>query len=153
MQVSINMQRKVGKANIMISNRITKVRDMGMISTTEQKLQSARVYKEAIKIMHTSGANFMLGGESAMFRSTGIFRDTKDLDIFCKPSEYPTLLKHFANHGYRVELTDVRWLAKVFKDDYFIDIIFDTVNNICRVDDSWYRHAPVGHFEGLDVNI
>lgn len=103
--------------------------------------------------MHTSGSDFMLGGAFAMFHYTGIFRDTKDLDIFCKSSECPVLLKHFASHGYRVELTDIRWLAKVFKGDFFIDIIFDTVNNICRVDDSWYQHAPVGHFEGVDVKI
>ena len=122
-----------------------------MIETEEQRKEAHAFYKEALDILNESGSRFMLGGAFAMFNYTGIYRDTKDLDIFCKPSEYPKILKHFADKGYRIELTDVRWLAKIFKDDYFIDIIFDTVNNICRVDDSWYEHAQKARFVGVDV--
>ncbi|WP_225860247.1 nucleotidyltransferase [Chitinophaga pendula] len=100
-----------------------------------------------------SGADFMLGGAFALFHYTGIFRDTKDLDIFCKYTEYPKILKYFAAKGYRTELTDVRWLAKVFKGAYYIDIIFDTVNNICRVDDTWYQYAVPATFEGVPVKL
>ena len=122
-----------------------------MIETEEQRKEAHAFYKEALEILNESGSRFMLGGAFAMFHYTGIYRDTKDLDIFCKPSEYPKILKHFAGKGYRTELTDVRWLAKVFKEDYFIDIIFDTVNNICRIDDSWYEHAHKARFVGVDV--
>ena len=93
----------------------------------------------------------MLGGAFAMFHYTCIHRDTKDLDIFCKASEFSGILKFFGDKGFRTELTDVRWLAKIFKGEYFIDIIFDTVNNICRVDDSWYEHATKARFVGEDV--
>ncbi|MBU1819972.1 MAG: hypothetical protein KKG00_00470, partial [Bacteroidetes bacterium] len=58
------------------------------------------------------------------------------------------ILKFFAEKGYETQLTDVRWLAKIFKNDYFIDINFDTVNNICTVDDTWYEHAVQGTFVG-----
>jgi hypothetical protein len=95
----------------------------------------------------------MLGGAFAMFKYTGIYRDTKDLDIFCKSGEYPRILKCFAEKGYRTELTDVRWLAKVFKGEYFIDIIFDTVNHICAVDDTWYEHATSDEFAGVNVKF
>lgn len=110
-------------------------------------------YREAIELLHESGAAFMLGGAFALFHYTGIYRDTKDLDVFCKSSEYPKILKYFGTKGYRTELTDVRWLAKVFKGDYFIDIIFDTVNNICRVDDSWYEHAVPAKLFNNDVKL
>lgn len=122
-----------------------------MIVTEEQKVESRAFYKEAIQQLRDCGTNFMLGGAFAMFHYTGIYRDTKDLDVFCKASEYPKILKYFGDMGYRTELTDVRWLAKIFKDDYFIDIIFDTVNNICRVDDSWYEYASEGEFVGERV--
>jgi predicted nucleotidyltransferase len=115
-----------------------------MIVIDEHKKEAHAFYKEALMLLNDSGAKFMLGGGFAMFQYTGIYRDTKDLDIFCKSSEYPKIMKHFAEHGYQTELTDVRWLAKVFKGDHFIDIIFDTVNNICTVDDSWYEHATEG---------
>ena len=124
-----------------------------MIETEEQKKEAHAFYREALEILEECGTNFMLGGGFAMSNYTGIYRDTKDLDVFCKPSEYSKILKHFASKGYRTELTDVRWLAKIFKGEYFIDIIFDTVNNICTVDDSWYEHATWSEFAGMPVRF
>jgi hypothetical protein len=117
-----------------------------MVVTEEQKKEAHAFYEKALQLLDESGAEYMLGGAFAMFHYTGIYRDTKDLDIFCKPTEYPKILKYFADKGFETQLYDVRWLAKVFNGDYFIDIIWDTVNNICRVDDSWYERAPEGLF-------
>jgi hypothetical protein len=124
-----------------------------MIVTEEQKKEAHAFYKEALDLLCESGATFMLGGAFAFFHYTGIFRDTKDLDVFCKPSEYPKILKFFASKGYLTEHTDSRWLAKVFKGDYFIDIIFNSPNSICRVDDTWLQHATDGDFQGCAVKL
>jgi hypothetical protein len=122
-----------------------------MIVTEEQRKEAHTFYKEALEILQECGAPFMLGGAFALFHHTGIFRDTKDLDVFCKSRDYAKILKTFFEKGYHTELTDVRWLAKVFHGEYFIDIIFDTVNNICRVDDSWFENATKARFMGMDV--
>lgn len=124
-----------------------------MLTTEKEKRESTEFYKEALEMLNASGCQYMLGGAFAMFQYTGIFRDTKDLDIFCKSSEYPKILKYFASQGYKTELTDVRWLAKVFHGDYFIDIIFDTVSNICTVDDTWYERATTGYFADVPVKF
>lgn len=108
-------------------------------------------FREALDLLQNSGHRFMLGGAFAMFHYTGIFRNTKDLDIFCKSSEYPALLKLFESKGYQCELTDVRWLAKVFKGDAYIDIIFDSVCHICTIDDDWYDRAAKGTFLNQQV--
>jgi hypothetical protein len=124
-----------------------------MIVTEEQKTEALAFYREALTMLQQCGADFMLGGGFATFHYTSMFRDTKDLDIFCLPSEYPRILKHFAENGYETQLTDVRWLAKIFKGEYFIDVIFNSVNNICTVDDTWYEHASHGEFAGLAVKF
>lgn len=124
-----------------------------MIETDEQRREAHAFYKEALEILNECGTNYMLGGAFAMFNYTGIYRDTKDLDVFCKSTEYPKIMKHFAEKGYRTELTDNRWLAKIFKGEYYIDLIFDTVNNICRVDDTWYDHSSEGTFAGVPVRF
>ncbi len=124
---------------------------MNPILTEDQIIEAHAFYREALELLNNSEANYMLGGAFAFFHYTGIFRDTKDLDVFCKSSEYPKIMKFFSGLGYRTELTDVRWLAKVFKNDYYIDIIFDTVNNICTVDDSWYENAVRAEFKGIKV--
>lgn len=125
-----------------------------MMTITEQENKEALAfYREALDLLQQSGARFMLGGAFATFQYTGIYRNTKDLDVFCKSSEYPTILKYFGSKGYRTELTDIRWLAKVFKGDYFLDIIFNTVNNICKVDDDWYEHATTTEFLGVKIKV
>lgn len=124
-----------------------------MAFTEEQKREAERFYQEAIDILNASGVEYLLGGGFAMFHYTGIFRDTKDLDIFCRSKDYPAMLKTFAEHGYKTELHDVRWLAKVFKGDYFIDIIFDSVHHICTVNDDWFDNASTGDFLGNKVKF
>jgi hypothetical protein len=122
-----------------------------MVVSEEQKKEAHQFYKEALEELNECGKPYMLGGAFAFFQYTDIYRDTKDLDIFCKAGDYPAILKHFAAKGYRTELTDVRWLAKVYKGDYFIDIIFSSVNNICVVDDSWFARATEARVVGMDV--
>ena len=119
----------------------------------QEKKDAHSFYREAILLLQESGADFLLGGAFATFHYTGVYRDTKDLDIFCRSSEYPKILKHFAAKGFHTELTDVRWLAKVFKGEFFMDVIFDSVNHICTVDDAWYAHSTQGEFEGLPVRM
>lgn len=50
-------------------------------------------------------------------------------------------------------MSDIRWLAKIYKRQFFVDIIFDTVNNICRVDDSWFEHPTPGEYGGIPVKF
>lgn len=120
----------------------------------EEEISTAKAfYHEVIELLHQSGVPFLLGGGFATTHYTDIPRTTKDMDVFCKPGDYPKILKHFSDHGYRTELSDVRWLAKIFKDEHFVDIIFDTVNNICRVDDTWLEHARDGEFAGTQVKF
>jgi len=122
--------------------------------TSEEDLKEAiAFYREALQLLNECGEAYLLGGAFAIRHHTGIFRNTKDLDVFCKPSQYTRILKFFADKGYRVELTDSRWLAKVYKDDYFIDVIFNSVSNICTVDDSWYQHAVNANYEDIPVKI
>lgn len=110
-------------------------------------------YKEAMELLAESKAAFLLGGAFAMNHYTGIARDTKDLDVFCKYSEYAKILNWFGDKGFRTELTDARWLAKVYQGEYYMDIIFNTPNNVCLIDDSWYEHAEIAVFEGMEVPV
>ncbi|MVZ67436.1 hypothetical protein GQF61_16395 [Sphingobacterium sp. DK4209] len=121
--------------------------------TDSERLEATSFYKDVLLLLHESEYDYMLGGAFAMYHYAGIYRDTKDLDIFCKSSEYPRILKLFENAGYQVELTDVRWLAKVIRGAYFIDIIFDSVNHICTVEDNWYERSAEGILFDIPVRF
>lgn len=99
-------------------------------------------YKQVLLLLKASDIPFMIGGSFAVFEYTCTTRATKDMDIYCRPRDYPAILKLFSAKGYETQLYDVRWLAKVFNEEgKFIDIIFDTANNICKVDDAWFERA------------
>ena len=124
-----------------------------MTHTQNASTPALDFYREMLIQLQATGEPFLLGGGFAFSHYTGIQRDTKDLDIFCKPSQYPYFLQTFDRLGYRTEQTDVRWLAKVFKGDHFMDIIFDSPNNICQVDDSWYQHGRDAAFDDIPVRM
>jgi hypothetical protein len=124
-----------------------------MTITEMESNGAATFYKEALTLLDETGVPYMLGGGFAIFHYTGFTRDCKDLDIFVRSIDYPAVLKAFAEKGYETELHDVRWLAKIFKGDFFIDVIFNSVNNICIVDDSWLERARDGVFFGMKAKV
>lgn len=102
----------------------------------------------AIDILQQSRVPFLLGGAYAMREYTGIGRKTKDLDVFIYPRDCERVLACFAERGYVTELTDSEWLAKIFQDEHFVDVIFSSANAIARVDEAWFDHAvPASVFE------
>jgi len=120
----------------------------------DQLMQVAeRVYEDALRCLIQSGTPFMVGGQYAMRQYTGIVRDTKDFDVFCKPADYQRLLAVLAAGGFEPEVTDPTWIVKAFREDHYIDIIFSSGNGVCRVDDSWFEHARDGLVLGFDVKL
>lgn len=115
----------------------------------EPPAEALAFYVEALGLLKESGIPFLLSGTYAVTAYTGIRRPTKDLDVFCKPGDYPRILAFFQARGYRTEVEDERWIAKVWKDDHhFFDVIFAMSNGTIAVTDSWFgadRITVYGH--------
>ncbi len=124
-----------------------------MQQAEEKEAAAELFYREVLQLLNESKIPYMLGGGFALRHYTGIVRDIKDLDLFCKGGDYPRIMKFFAGHGFETEMTDVRWLAKIVKEDHFVDLIFNTVNNICNVDNVWFEHAPDSELFGMPVKL
>ncbi|WP_242928780.1 nucleotidyltransferase [Pontibacter vulgaris] len=116
-----------------------------------KKLEAQGFYREALELLNKSGCPYLVGGGFALREYTGIIRETKDLDVFCKAGEYPRILKVFAEAGYETENSDARWLAKAIKGEHFVDLIFNNPGNFCPVDDTWFDHAVKGELWGVQV--
>ncbi|MCC9135042.1 nucleotidyltransferase [Pontibacter silvestris] len=127
---------------------MTKVID---IQDDNNKQAAHEFYSDALKVLINSKDDFMVGGGFALRQYTGIIRDTKDLDVFCRGGDCPRILKHFAENGYETEFTDARWLAKAKKGEHFVDLIFNNPGNHCIVDDTWFERATKGEIFGSKV--
>jgi hypothetical protein len=108
-------------------------------------------YRHVLERMNESGLPYLLGGAYAFAGFTGIIRHTKDLDLFLSPADCPNALKIFEEKGYRTEMTDPIWLAKVFHKDAFVDLIFRSGNGVTEVDQSWFARAKEARV--LDVQV
>lgn len=101
--------------------------------------ESKAFFTTSLRLLAESGLPFLLSGTYAVTAYTGIHRPTKDLDIFCKAGDYPKILAYFQERGYRTDVEDERWIAKVWQDDYFFDVIFNMSNGTLPITDDWFR--------------
>jgi hypothetical protein len=110
-------------------------------------------YAKALHELAKLKLPFLLAGTYALSAYTGIARATKDLDILCKPSDYPRILNHFRSLGYAIEVEDERWLGKVFQGEHFFDVIFASWHGIVPVTDQWFERAPRIEVFGTPVRM
>src|SRR5262249_5168140 len=110
-------------------------------------------YLRALKLVRESGVPFLLGGAYAFGTYTGILRHTKDLDVFVRPDDAPRVLGAFARAGFRTEVTFPHWLGKALNGDDFADVIFNSGNGRCPVDDEWFAHARRAEVLGAAVSV
>ncbi len=120
--------------------------------TFEPPAEAQAFFAEALHLLKESGIPFVLSGTYAVTAYTGISRPTKDLDVFCKAGDYPRILAYFQARGYRAEVEDERWIAKVWKEDRFIDIIFAMSNGAIAVTDDWFGDDVINVY-GAQVRI
>ena len=110
-------------------------------------------YLRAMEIADAAGIPYLVGGAYATERYTGIARHTKDFDLFLKVEDVPPALEAFTAAGYLVERTFPHWLAKVYHEDAFVDLIYRSGNGVAQVDDAWFAHAEPGTVLGRPVRL
>ena len=120
---------------------------------THEHPEAETFYATAIGELAASGLPFLIAGAYAVSAYTGISRETKDLDIFCKAGDSTRILALFKDKGYAVEVEDDRWLGKVFQGRNFFDVIFSSSNGAVPVGDSWFEHACAIELFGIPVRI
>ena len=98
-------------------------------------------YQHSIEILHEAKIDFLVGGAYALRQHTGVIRDTKDFDLFLRPTDVERALESFRRANYRAAVTFPHWLAKVHHGENFIDLVYRAGNGLCEIDDSWFIGA------------
>ncbi len=114
---------------------------------------AADFYAESLRILLASELPFLLAGTYALTCYTGINRPTKDLDVFCKPSDAPKILALFKSLGYEIEVEDERWIGKVRQGEHFFDVIYSISTASIPITETWFSSAYVVNLYGSDVRI
>jgi hypothetical protein len=95
----------------------------------------------------------VVSGAFALHEHTGIWRDTKDLDLFIPPHEVRRALRVLERDKFETEVLDPVWLAKARRSGYFVDLITGMSNGVVRVDYSWIKRAMWSDIFGLRARV
>jgi len=115
--------------------------------------EATSLYREVLLAMNEHGMPYAVAGAFALQKYTGIWRLTKDLDLFMKAQDVPAALQYLAEHGFRCETLDPVWLAKAHRGEYFVDLISGMSNAVIVVDDSWMERTQPATIAGIDSRI
>ncbi|HEX7073919.1 MAG TPA: hypothetical protein VF226_07755 [Hyphomicrobiaceae bacterium] len=106
-------------------------------------------YRDTLNELLRSGVPFLVAGGFALAAYTGITRETKDLDVFCKAGDYPRVLAHFKRCGYAISVEDELWIGKVCRGVHYLDVIFAAPSGSAPVTDEWISNARQAEVLGV----
>jgi hypothetical protein len=114
----------------------------------EQNELYTQVMKEAMR----RGLRFAIGGGFASNLYTGVWRNTKDLDIFVLESDREFFVALLTDLGlvdyYDQKPYDRSWIYRACRGDLIIDVIWQMANHRAPVDEVWLNSGPCVELDG-----
>lgn len=115
--------------------------------------EQARAYVEALAALNRAAIPYLVAGAFAEHAYTGVWRKTKDLDLFIKPEDLKRALDVLAHAGFETEIVFKHWLAKARQKSHFVDLIFGVGTGQLRIDDSWIERARTANILGITAPL
>jgi hypothetical protein len=115
--------------------------------------EEREVYRRALQAFNAAAIPYVVAGAYAIYEHTGIYRQTKDLDLFVEPAAVVPAARALHEAGFVMRLEDLHWLAKAFVGETFVDVIFGMGNGVSFIDDQWVQHSRAGVLAAQPVRI
>lgn len=103
--------------------------------------------------MNVSQIPYVVSGAFALQQHTGIWRNTKDLDLFLAPEDVPRALNALDEAGFETEICDPVWLTKAHRGEFYVDLITGMSNAVITVDRSWIERGSVANVMGVPARV
>jgi nucleotidyltransferase DUF2204 len=111
------------------------------------------LFREVLTALTTGRIPYAVSGAFALQQHTGIWRFTKDLDVFLTTEVVQFALRLLGQHNYVCEICDPVWLAKAHRDDFFVDLITGMSNGVITVDQSWIERSQPAEIIGIETRV
>ena len=112
-----------------------------------------RFYQEVLTLLNQHQIPYAVSGAFALQQHTGIWRVTKDLDVFVTASVVPKALEVLGQAGFRCEIPDPVWLAKAQRGEFYVDLITGMSNAAITVADDWIERARPAVVVGTETRV
>src|SRR5262249_43460266 len=111
------------------------------------------IYKRALETLNAASIPYVVAGAYAIYEHTGIYRKTKDLDLFFEPAAVIPAGVALRGVGFVTRLEDDHWLAKATTGETFVDLIYGMGNGVSQIDHEWILHSRQGILAATPVRI
>lgn len=111
------------------------------------------LFCEVLRHLNNARVPFVVAGAFALQKHTGIWRNTKDLDLFLPAAAVSGALRHLQEQGFETEIRDPVWLAKAHRDGYYVDLITGMSNGVITVDQSWIDRSSHSVVLGVPTRV
>src|SRR5258708_15111804 len=115
--------------------------------------EEREVYRRALQALNDAAVPYVVAGAYAIYEHTGIYRQTKDLDVRAEPSAVVRAAEALHDAGFVMRLEELHWLAKAVSGDRFVDLIYGMGNSVAFIDDQWHEHGRPGVLAAQPVRI
>lgn len=115
--------------------------------------EQEQLFREVLRTLNEHKIAYAVSGAFALHEHTGIWRNTKDLDVFMPLERVAPTMEILNARGLETEVCDPVWLCKVRANDYFVDLISGMSNAVIRVDQSWIDRAFDSEVLGVPVKV
>jgi hypothetical protein len=110
------------------------------------------IYRSALETLNRAGVPYVVSGLYAIHVYTGVYRETKDLDLLMEPDVVVDAATALKEAGFTVKLEEPHWLAKALKGAQ-VDLIFGMANGIGFIDSDWYAHSRPAILAATPVRV
>ena len=146
-----------------IDRDVMRARGLGDISRQETRSvthgefwipeEERELYKQVLTALNAAGVPYVVAGAYAIHAHTGIYRETKDLDLFVEPEQVISAMRALRGIGLSARLEQPHWLAKATRGRHFVDLIFGMGNGMALIDRDWYAHSTPAILAATPVRV
>lgn len=111
------------------------------------------LFREVLQLFNRREIPYVVSGAFALQKHTGIWRDTKDLDLFLPAEHVPRALIELRHAKFATEVCDPVWLAKAHCGEYYVDLITGMSNAVITVDRTWIEHGLSHEVLGVTTRV
>lgn len=115
--------------------------------------EQQQLFREVLQVLNEGGIPYVVSGAFALQKHTGIWRDTKDMDVFLAAQHVPRALECLISDGFECSILDPVWLAKAHRGDFYVDLICGMSNAVIVVEDSWIERALPARIVGVPTLV
>ncbi len=114
----------------------------------------ARFYIDFLEALNRHSLPYAVAGLFALHEHTGVWRQTKDLDVFVSSENIDHVLDVLSHkEKFETQVWDPVWLAKAWRGDDFADLITGMSNAVIRIDQSWIDRGVQAEVLGVSCCV